>query len=422
MSFRYFIEQLRSDQLLHEINDSCSPYLEVSGLAHKMKGPVLFNDVMGHKIVINIIANRQCMAAALGTTPEKMVHYLAEKEPDGEVILVDNTPSTEVIEPEVDLGKVPILTYFQKDGGPYITAGVVVSEYGGMCNASIHRLMVTGKDTLVGRLVENRHTYNLQKAASIAGEPLPIAIVIGIDPVILLATTTRVPEGKEFQYAGALKGRPVELFKLDNGISIPHAEWVLEGYIEPDTTVAEGPFVDITDTIDIIRQQPLIRITKVMHRRDPIYHAIMPAGGEHKMLMGIPYEPLILKGVGEVCDARNVVLTEGGCSYLHAIVRIHKTADNDGRKAIDAAFSAHKSLKHVIVVDDDIDIFDLSDVEYAIATRFRADKDLVVYPNVRGSSLDPMCSPNGNTAKMGLDATMILGEEHKFKRVTPGGD
>ena len=140
------------------------------------------------------------------------------------------------------------------------------------------------------------------------------------------------------------------------------------------------------------------------------------------MLMGIPYEPLILKGVGEVCDASNVVLTEGGCSYLHAIVRIHKTADSDGRKAIDAAFSAHKSLKHVVVVDDDIDIFNLSDVEYAIATRFRADKDLVVYPNVRGSSLDPMCSPNGNTAKMGLDATMILGEEHKFKRVTPGGD
>ena len=140
------------------------------------------------------------------------------------------------------------------------------------------------------------------------------------------------------------------------------------------------------------------------------------------MLMGIPYEPLILKGVGEVCDARNVVLSEGGCSYLHAIVRIHKTTDNDGRKAIDAAFSAHKSLKHVVVVDDDIDIFDLSDVEYAIATRFRADKDLVVYPNVRGSSLDPMCSPNGNTAKMGLDATMILGEEHKFKRVTPGED
>jgi UbiD family decarboxylase len=416
MSLRNFIEQLRSDQSLYEINDSCSPYLEVSGLTLKKKSPVLFNNVMGHKIVINIIADRQCMAAALGTTPEKMVHYLAGIEPNGKVVQVDDAPSQEVIEDEVDISKVPILTYFPQDGGPYITAGVVVSEYGGIYNASIHRLMVTGKDTMVGRLVENRHTYNLHKAASGAGEPLPIAIVIGIDPVVLLATTTRVPEGQEFQYASALLGRPIELFQLDNGIKVPHAEWVLEGYIDPQVRVDEGPFVDITGTLDIVRQEPLIHITKVMHRKDPIYHAIMPAGGEHKMLMGVPYEPLILKEVGKVCDVQSAVLTEGGCSYLHAIVQIHSNNEDDGRKAIDAAFAAHRSLKHVVIVDDDIDIFNSSDVEYAIATRFRADRDLIVYPDVRGSSLDPMCTPNGNTTKMGLDATMILGEEHKFRR------
>lgn len=422
MSFRDFIQQLQTDGYIREIDGKMSSVLEVSKKAISRTSPLLFNNVMQYKVVMNIIGNRQLMAKALGTKPETMVQYLAGIEPDGDVVLVKDTPSQEVIEDQVDLGKIPVLTYYPQDGGPYITAGVVVSEYGGVCNASIHRLMFTGKDTMVGRLVENRHTYNLHKAASRAGQPLPIAVVIGIDPVVLLATTTRVPEGQEFQYASALAGSPLELFRLGNGIKVPHAEWVLEGYIDPHVRVNEGPFVDITGTLDIIRHEPLIRITRVMHRRDPIYHAIMPAGGEHKMLMGIPYEPLILKGVREVCDARNVVLTEGGCSYLHAIVQIHKTTDNDGRKAIDATFSAHKSLKHVVVVDDDIDIFNLSDVEYAIATRFRADKDLVVYPNVRGSSLDPMCSSNGNTAKMGLDATMILGEEHKFKRVTPGED
>ncbi len=416
MSLRNFIEQLRSDKSLNEINDSCSPYLEASGSAHNKNCPVLFNDVMGHKIVINIIADRQLMAKALGTTPETMVHYLAGIEPNGKVVTVKETPSQEVIEDKVDLSKVPILTYFPQDGGPYITAGVVVSEYGGTCNASIHRLMVTGKDTMVGRLVENRHTYNLHKAASQAGEPLHIAVVIGIDPVVLLATTTRVPESLEFQYASALLGRPIELFQLENGIKVPHAEWVLEGYIDPQARVDEGPFVDITGTLDFVRQEPLIHITKIMHRKDPIYHAIMPAGGEHKMLMGVPYEPLILKEVGKVCDVCNAVLTEGGCSYLHAIVQIHSNNKDDGRKAIDAAFAAHRSLKHVVVVDDDIDIFNPSDVEYAIATRFRADRDLIVYPDVRGSSLDPMCTPNGNTTKMGLDATMILGEEHKFRR------
>ena len=416
MSFRNFIQQLKSDRLLTEIDDKLSPGLEVSRQVMDSSNPVLFNNVMGYKVVMNIIANRQLMAKALGTTQQDMVHYLAGIEPNGEVVQVDHSPSQEVIEDEVDLTKIPILTYFPQDGGPYITAGVVVSEYGGTYNASIHRLMVTGKDTMVGRLVENRHTYNLHKAASQAGEPLPIAIVIGIDPVLLLATTTRVPDALEFQYASALLDRPIELFQLENGIKVPHAEWVLEGYIDPHTRVDEGPFVDITGTLDFIRQEPQIRITKVMHRNDPIYHAIMPAGGEHKMLMGVPYEPLILKEVGKVCDVRNAVLTEGGCSYLHAIVQIHSNNEDDGRKAIDAAFAAHRSLKHVVVVDDDIDIFNSSDVEYAIATRFRADRDLVVYPDVRGSSLDPMCTPNGNTTKMGLDATMILGEEDKFRR------
>ena len=189
MSFRDFIQQLKSDRLLMEIDDKLSPGLEVSRQMMDSSNPVLFNNVMGHKVVMNIIANRQLMAKALGTTQQDMVHYLAGIEPNGEVMQVDHTPSQEVIEDEVDLNKVPILTYFPQDGGPYITAGVVVSEYGGTYNASIHRLMVTGKDTMVGRLVENMHTYNLHKAASQAGEPLPIAIVIGIDPVLLLATT-----------------------------------------------------------------------------------------------------------------------------------------------------------------------------------------------------------------------------------------
>lgn len=416
MSFRDFIRQLEKEGLLCENDNTLSPYLEVSRTVGSDQSPALFNNVNGHRVAVNIIADRQLMAKSLGTTPGTMVHYLAGIESDGEVVQVDRTPSQEVIEDEVDLGKIPILTYFPQDGGAYVTAGVVVSEYGGTYNASIHRLMVTGKDTMVGRLVENRHTYNLHKAASEAGKPLPVAVVIGIDPVLLLATTTRVPEGREFQYASALLGRPIELFQLGNGIKVPHAEWVLEGYIDPQVRVDEGPFVDITGTLDHIRQEPLIRITKVMHRKDPIYHGIMPAGGEHKMLMGVPYEPLILKEVGKVCDVRNAMLTEGGCSYLHAIVQIHSNNEDDGRKAIDAAFTAHRSLKHVVVVDDDIDIFNQSDVEYAIATRFRADRDLIVYPDVRGSSLDPMCTPNGNTTKMGLDATMIPGEEHKFRR------
>jgi UbiD family decarboxylase len=136
------------------------------------------------------------------------------------------------------------------------------------------------------------------------------------------------------------------------------------------------------------------------------------------MLMGLPYEPLIFRAASGVADVRNVLLTEGGCSYLHAVVQIKKRDQSDPRRVIDAAFEAHKSLKHVIVVDDDIDVYNPLDLEYAVATRVKGDEDIVIYPNVRGSTLDPR-SVDGITTKVGVDATMTLREEVKFLRVRP---
>jgi UbiD family decarboxylase len=268
--------------------------------------------------------------------------------------------------------------------------------------------------------VEFRHTYNLHKKAAEKGEPLPIAIVIGIDPVTLFAISTRVPEGKEFEYASALKGEPVELFECKNGIKVPHAEIVLEGYIHPTEVADEGPFVDISGTYDLVRKQPVIYLTNMMHRRDPIYHALMPAGSEHHILMGVPYEPLIYNEVKKVADVRNVALTPGGCYYFHAAVQIHKNSDDDAKKAIEATFAAHKSLKHVVVVDEDINIFDPNDIEFAIATRVKGDEDIYIYPNVRGSTLDPR-SENGIGTKVGFDATMDLSKKWKFERVKRPG-
>ncbi len=315
-----------------------------------------------------------------------------------------------------DLTKLPILTHFEGDGAPYITAGVMVSEYEGVMNASIHRLRVIGKDKLAARLVEFRHTYNLYKKAQENQEPLPVAIVIGIDPAALFAVSTRVPEGKEFEYASVLKNETVELFECENGIKVPHAEIVLEGYIHPTELVDEGPFVDISGTYDIVRKQPVIHLTKMMHRRDFIYHALMPAGNEHYILMGVPYEPLIYNEVKKVADVKNVILTPGGCWYFHVVVQIHKNSDDEPKKAIEAAFAAHKSAKHVTIVDDDINIFDPNDIEFAIATRVKGDEDIYIYPNVRGSTLDPR-SENGIGTKVGIDATMDLSKKWKFQRV-----
>lgn len=413
MSLREFLEQLRTEGKLKEVKKPLSPVYEVSAAVGKE--PTLFTNVNGSKVVMNILASRELLAKALGVAQDRIISHLSSRQPEGEVKLVKDSPAKEVIE-KPDLAKLPILTHFEGDGAPYITAGVVVSEYEGIMNASVHRLRVIGKDRLAARLVEFRHTYNLHKKAAEHGEPLPVAIVIGIDPVTLFAISTRVPEGKEFNYASALKGEPIELFECDNGIKVPHAEIVLEGYIHPTELVDEGPFVDISGTYDLVRKQPVIYLTNMMHRRDPIYHALLPAGSEHHILMGIPYEPLIFNEVKKVADVKNVVMTPGGCYYFHAVVQIHKRNDDEAKHAIDATFAAHKSLKHVIIVDDDINIFDPNDIEFAIATRVKGDEDIYIYPNVRGSTLDPR-SENGIGTKVGIDATMELDRKWKFERV-----
>jgi UbiD family decarboxylase len=237
-----------------------------------------------------------------------------------------------------------------------------------------------------------------------------------VDPLILLAAATRVPPGKEFEYASALRGAPVELFKLGNGIAIPHAEIAFEGYIGAETA-REGPFMDITEAYDLIRDEPVITLTKMYRRKDPIYYAILPAGREHRLLMGVPYEPLIYRAVEHVARVKNVFLTDGGCCYLHAVVQLKKEKEGEPKNAIIAAFAAHPSLKCVIVVDEDIDIFNPTEVEYAVATRVRWNEDLVLIPGVRGSSLDPS-SKNGLTTKVGIDATKELGAEKRYERVT----
>lgn len=416
MSFRGFLHELQEADLLEEVDRPVSPVLEASALSVGA-GPILYNNVDGKKCCMNILGTRDLLARALSTSKEDMAIYLARVDLGGGWIReVDSSPFMEMVS-DPDLTALPILTHFQGDGGPYITSGIVVSAFGGKTNAAVHRMMVIGRDRVAARLVPGRHTHMLLQEALAAGARLPVGIVIGVDPAVLIAASTRVPLGMEFQYASALSGDPVELVPLDNGISVPHAEIVFEGYIDGERA-SEGPFVDITGTRDFPRMEPVIHLTKMMMREVPIYHGLLPSAGEHKMLMGIPYEPLIFRAASRVADVRNVLLTEGGCSYLHAVVQIRKKDEAEPRKVIEAAFEAHKSLKHVIVVDEDLDIYSPEDLEYAVATRVKGDEDTVVYPNVRGSTLDPR-SVDGITTKMGIDATMTLGEEEKFLRIRP---
>jgi UbiD family decarboxylase len=192
---------------------------------------------------------------------------------------------------------------------------------------------------------------------------------------------------------------------------------VLEGTVYADRRHTEGPFVDLTETYDIVRNEPVFVVKTITHRKDAIWHALLPGALEHKLLMGMPREPTIYRKVNEVVRCLDVNINPGGCSWLHAIVQIDKRSEDDGKKAIQAAFAGHRSCKHVYVVDKDIDIYNPEEVEWAMATRFQGDADLVIRSREPGSSLDPSSERTESgthlTTKLGFDLTKPITSQGK---------
>jgi len=181
----------------------------------------------------------------------------------------------------------------------------------------------------------------------------------------------------------------------------------------------EGPFLDLTETPDIIRKQRVMRVKKIFRREGAIYHALLPGGLEHKTLMGMPREPTIYREVAKVCDVKDVLITPGGASWLQGAVSIRKKGPEDGRKAIEAALAGHKSMKHVFVVDEDIDIHNPHEIEWAMATRFQGEVGkTMIMRKEKGSSLDPSSDlETRETVKIGFDLTIPWGRDPKdFKK------
>jgi len=409
---REFIEKMRTAGLVADVQQEVSPDIEAPKMAATTDRLLFFHNLAGNRAVMNMTGTRSSLALALGMDEAGMVKALADAKFDGKVV-ENGTLAME----KPDLAKIPIMRHFPKDAGKYLTSGIVFSRYDGVENASIHRMLVLDDHRVAARLVEGRHTHVMLKRALAKGEKLPVAVTIGTHPAVTFASCTRVPTGMELSFAAELMGGSLSVKRCSNGVLVPDAEIVLEGFITAEL-VEEGPFVDITGTYDPVRMQHVIEFTGMYTKPDFIYHGILPGGDEHKMLMGAPYEPKIYKAVAGVTEVLNVVLTKGGCGYLHAVVQIKKSTQGDAKNAIMAAFAAHTSLKHVVVVDGDIDPADPEEVEYAIATRVRGDLDVMVITGVRGSSLDPCQCEDGTNVKIGVDATMVSGREADFTRAT----
>jgi 2,5-furandicarboxylate decarboxylase 1 len=419
LGFRSFLEQLEKNGELTRIKKEVSTEYEMAGIVEALgEKPVFFEKPKESSIpvVAGLLSSKEIIARALNLKKEHLQYNLSSAlENPLPPEIVEKGECQEIVEREVDLTKLPIMRFTEKDGGKYIASAVAIvrdPELGR--NMSFHRLMLIGKNRFVARIVEERGTDTALKKS---GGELDIAMCIGNSTAVLLAAATSLPKGvDELGMANALERTELVKCKTIN-LEVPKdCEIVLEGRITKET-VPEGPFLDTTGTIDKIRQQPVIEIKCITHREKPIYQTLLPGRHEHQFLMGMPKEPTIFNEVNRVCECRDVYITPGGCSWLHAVVQIKKKNPDDGKKAIAAAFEGHKSLKHCVIVDDDINIYDPNDVEWAVATRFQADKNAVILPNQRGSSLDPSGDltegRKARTCKMGLDATIPFGKTDK---------
>jgi len=371
-------------------------------------------EAKGHRAALNLLT-RDRLAKTLNVPAADLVDILGEamKSPiNPEVISADNAPVMENQQLETNLDLLPIPWHYRQDRGRYMSASIVIAEYPGQRNVSFHRQFLRDSTHVVARLVP-RHLRTMLDEARAVGETIPIAIVNAPDPVVLLAAAMSFDEKiDELTIAASLHetlySKPLELVELDNGILVPaDSEYAMSATItlEDDD---EGPYVDITGTLDQVRQEPVIEIHNIYHRNDPIFHALIPAEAEHRTLMGLPRAPSIKQAVSQVCDVVDVYLTEGGCGWLSAVISLRPQSNEDGRKAIDAALSGHRSMKQVTVVDDDIDISNPVHVEWAMMTRWQPDRDTIILSGQKGSSLDPSRDIDGLTSKVGFDATIRM--------------
>jgi len=405
------------------IKGHISRELEATKILWKEKTkPVLFENLDGFTAVGNLWSTRERIAKAMSVSPlelaKKMMQAMSSPSQPQEI---ENAPFEKNVLTDFDLRQSAIPKFYKTDGGRFVTAGVVVTELDGIRNMSYHRMMVLDDRRFSVRVVP-RHLYALHRKAMARGEDLKIAVAIGLCPSIMLSAAMNLEFGKdELTVANSLRqlclGEPVCVRKIRSGLFVPaFAEYILEGRLTSETA-DEGPFVDITGTVDPVRKQPVAEIDAIYHRDNPVFQMILPGANEHYLMMGMPREPVIQRAVSTaVPEVHGVRLTEGGCCWLHGVVSITKQKEGDAVNAIMAALGAHPSMKLVTVVDKDVDIYDDREVEWAMATRFQGHKGLIVIEKARGSSLDP--SADETTTKVGIDATIPIGGQG-FDKIRP---
>ena len=413
---RDYVSKVKKNGDLKIVKTPVSTKFEIAGITAKVDGnnAVLFENIKesNFRLISNLVGTRNRFALAVGTTEDNIHKKIiaaikkAKRPKFSSGKFMENKSN--------NLYSMPIVNHFEKESGPFITSSIIYTKNyeTKKQNSSFHRLMPIDETHFSVRMVEGRHLHRCFVDAKDHDEDLKIAITIGVHPAISIAGAYQADWGKdEIDIANSLLDEKLTLTKLPfTGLHVPSgAEIVMEGKILRDKTHPEW-MVEMLQTYDHKRFQPVFELENLYFRNNPIFHDILSGYSEHRLLMGMPIES---KLNGELKKSLpqtiQVSMTKGGSNWLHAVVQIKKKTNSDPKKIIKKAFESHRSLKQVTVVDEDIDPNNAESVEYAMATRFQADKDLVLFTKVRGSSLDPSSNQKKlQTAKMGLDATKSL--------------
>lgn len=360
-----------------------------------------------------MLASMDSVAVALGCEKGEITDFLAGcLDRPIKPTVVTKAPCQENVltGDQVDMGRLPVPVHAPKDGGPIITGGVIVSKSidGTRQNLSFQRMHVKGKDKISIMINEWRHLKEFYDEAEAQGKALPISIVVGADPVVYVGAGLRY-DGDEMEIAGAIRGRPMEVVKsITNDIYVPaEAEFVIEGEILPQQRELEGPLGEFTGHYSAPWNSPVIHVTAITHRNGAIYQTINGGSFEHINLGNVlPREPLLKKFATYVSSGViNVHIPPYGSGFL-ALVRLKKKNPGEPKNVALAAMMTYVNIKNVIVVDEDVDIYNPADVMWAVSNRVVPEKDIFYIPNAQGHELDPCSDERGVQTKMGIDATL----------------
>ena len=392
----------------------------VWALAARGQHPALmFEQVRGLRdfsgpLVTNLFASRERVGRMLGGVPAAGIHaeYQARSRRMVAPREVQGGAVTEIVQGDgFDLASVPAIRHFATDRGPYITNAVVIAEdrEGGVGNVSYHRSMVHGPQEIATSLHSRGHLWRMLQAASERGRPLPVAMVIGAHPLFMLAAAARLPYGVDERHvAGGLFGAPLAVVRTPrHGIAVPaHAEFVLEGVIDPQARAEEGPFGEFTGYSSDRSTHNLLRVQTLMRRKDAwLLDVVGGNSAEHLNLGRIPRESEMVEKLKERFPGVTAVHYPSSGTHFHAYVALRQSRPGEARQVMLGLLGWDPYLKTVIAVDEDVDITRDEEVLWAMATHFQPHLDVVMVDGLPGSALDPSASGTGTTSRMGLDAT-----------------